>query len=1033
VFWLTIKQQRTFDTETISQQLNRLHMKKLLLLTCILIGCWAGAYAQNCRADFMYGTNPGTTVASFYDSSYVTNGGTVSTWSWSFGDGSSSNDQNPVHTYNTAGSYYVCLVISSNYLGSTCTSDHCDTIVVGGAPGCGAAFQASAVGANGLEYEFGNYSSGIGLNYYWTFGDGDTSSLFDPHHTYGQPGDYAVCLTVYNSNGCQDSYCDSIHVQYSTGNCDAQFSYSAQVAHANIIEFYNSSTGANNYTTYAWSFGDSTTSTDGSPVHTYASTGTYQVCLAMNTHDANGNTLCTSYECHNVTINNGGGCSAAYQSTVTGGNGLTYHFDNYSTGSNLTYVWDFGDNHDAVTFDPSHTYGQPGTYTVCLTVSGGGCTSTYCDSINVQYSTGNCDAQFTATPQSFFPSTIEFANTSTGANNYTTYTWDFGDGSNSVLASPTHSFGSNGTYQVCLAMYTHDANGTTLCTSYECHNIIIGGASGSCDAQFTYVSPPANPYHIEFVNNSTGGSNVNVVYTWSFGDGTSGTGFDPTHNYNSNGPFLVCLTMTTYDSLQNVVCVDDKCDSVVIGGGSVGCDATFQYGFGTNNLVEYYFTGSGNNITYAWNLGDGSTSNDANPHHTYATAGTYYVCLTITSASGGTVNCTDSFCDSVTVGNSGQCQAYFSPTQAPVNLLEFSFTNYSTGFNPVYTWNFGDGTSSHNFDPSHTYATAGTYVVCLTLVDTAINCTSSFCDTIYAGSNAGPYNISGVIYRGNSRAAAATVYLIRLDSVNLVGVDTVGTINGEYIFHNVPQGLYYVKAALTPNDPDYHAYLPTYYGDELFWNQATTLIVNQDMTGAGILLQHGVNPGGPGFVGGNVFQGANKIGDAGDPLQNIQVMLLNMDDSPVQYTYTDASGAYSFDNVGYGTYKVYAEVTGIPTTPSIITISAAAEVRENVVIVIESDKVVSGVGNSIDLINDVTVYPNPMTGTGVLRMNVSREAMVTITLTNLLGQQVMNTTQQLTNGRNDILLDLTSKANGIYILNITNDNGAKSVFRIVKQ
>ena len=138
----------------------------------------------------------------------------------------------------------------------------------------------------------------------------------------------------------------------------------------------------------------------------------------------------------------------------------------------------------------------------------------------------------------------------------------------------------------------------------------------------------------------------------------------------------------------------------------------------TPNYLNVQFTSSSTGtapLTYAWNFGDGSTSTLQNPAHTYAAAGTYSVKLTVTNTAGS-----NAVTKSVTAS---AAPAVIPPTaafSATANYLNVQFTSSSTGTAPLtYAWNFGDGSTSTLQNPAHTYATAGTYSVKLTVTNSA--------------------------------------------------------------------------------------------------------------------------------------------------------------------------------------------------------------------------------------------------------------------------------------------------------------------------
>lgn len=337
-------------------------------------------------------------------------------------------------------------------------------------------------------------------------------------------------------------------------------------------------------------------------------------------------------------------CDASFTFT-TNGSGVTNFVPLDSTIA-YTYYWDFGDGNTSNVGYPTNTYNTPGTYTVCLLVSdaGSGCTDTVCNTLTISGSGGgsNCDATFTTTN----PYNAVYELTNPGS--YDSYTWDMGDGT--VItgsASYTHMYAANGNYTACLTV-TDSVNG---CTDTYCDLITVTyyPSAGACDASFTMSTDSACTLY--YMANYTIGSN----YFWNFGDGSSANNVSGTHTYSVDGTYTVSLMMSNYDSIGNFVCVDTTYQTVVIncnGGGSgtggASCNASFYLFQDSTNLGAYYAwnLSTGNNLTYFWDFGDGNTSTQAYPVHTYATIGSYQLCLTVADANG---NCTSTFCDSINV------------------------------------------------------------------------------------------------------------------------------------------------------------------------------------------------------------------------------------------------------------------------------------------------------------------------------------------------------------------------------------------------
>ena len=313
-------------------------------------------------------------------------------------------------------------------------------------------------GSNTIQFLDSSFIRAGNPTYQWNFGDGNTSTLQNPLHTYTTGGYYVVQLNLTTSLGCSSSYLDTIFVG---GGCTANYSYS--VNPSNAVSFYNQSY-PNTGSSYSWDFGDGNSSTSTNPVHTYSNAGIYVAILNVTT--ASGNT-CSKYD--TVYVNY---CNAFFTSTA--GNNGNVTFNNYSAASNQTvYAWDFGDGSNQVyKFDKSavsHTYTTSGLYWITLSLadSVSGCISTYSDSVYIQLNTNpSCFAHFNVvkdTSSSF--GVILYNNSTTGQTH--TYSWDFGDGTVINAKNPQHSYANFGTYNVCLTVRDQATN----CVSTYCDSV----------------------------------------------------------------------------------------------------------------------------------------------------------------------------------------------------------------------------------------------------------------------------------------------------------------------------------------------------------------------------------------------------------------------------------------------------------------------------------------------------------------------------------------------------------------------------------
>jgi PKD repeat protein len=277
------------------------------------------------------------------------------------------------------------------------------------------------------------------------------------------------------------------------------------------------------------------------------------------------------------------------------------------------------------------------------------------------------------------------------------WSWDFGDGTAGTGPSPTHQYAANGSYTVCLTVLSSNQCTDQYCTTVEINCIT------QCEAFYQYTTGLCPS--VVFADNSTAGSGAQIVsWSWDFGDGTTGTGPSPTHQYAANGTYTACLIIETSDG-----CTSDYCTTVEINC-ITQCEAFYQYTTGlcpSIVFVDGSTAGSGAQIvSWSWDFGDGTTGTGPTQTHQYAANGIYTVCLTVLSSN----QCTDQYCTTVEI----DCMVGLSETGAntftlypnpvadylTVDLLQSGFISYRIiGMNGV---EYGHGnfmsSTSHTID-----------------------------------------------------------------------------------------------------------------------------------------------------------------------------------------------------------------------------------------------------------------------------------------------------------------------------------------------
>lgn len=371
---------------------------------------------------------------------------------------------------------------------------------------------------------------------------------------------------------------------------------------------------------------------------------------------------------------------------------------------------------------------------------------------------------------------------------------------------------------------------------------------------------------------------------------------------------------------------------------------------------------------------------------------------------------------------------HITDSSGGVQLFALQGTTNASG---VYSITLPSTISSGAF--LHVFTEKCGITVVTTNTFTGASITDNF--TVCGTSNTGN-TVSGTVTLGSTSNAAypAKVYLIRksynsgIGSYFLTCIDSTATVvSGEFHFYNVNISAndLLVKAALTPANTQYANYLPTYKENSLTWN--TAHVVSFTPGANNIHMVAGTNPGGPGFVGGSVLQGANKGTAVGDPLENRIVILTTVNDDAVAYTYTDAGGAFSFPNLAYGTYKLFGDAWGKDNPATTVTIDAGHPAVTNVVFQ-ENDVVFTATGIAgLNQLPSVAVYPNPakdvITIAGLDKISGTK----TVTLTDLAGTKV---SEQSTSS-SELTISIARLPAGIYEVHIQTTAGNAS-YKLVK-
>lgn len=716
-------------------------------------------------------TNTPTCDGSAMDFTF-TGGGNPAFWQWDFGDQSAlDNNQNPSHTYPNDGDWDVTLVASANGCFDTLTQ----TVTVDPGPTAGFTAVSPPCSGLPVEFTDNSVANGgtTLTGWSWDFGDGNPAVNGQvPVYAYALPGNYTVSQTVTTNNGCTDTYTEQVTVSESP---TVDFTWTDACLNDGIDFVGNAQVNGGVINTWAWDYDGDQVPDDliQSPSHVFASAGIHTVglgviadngCPNYAVHDVevyaeptadfdfvnvcNGNNIDlmdvssggnivqwdwdlgglstdqnqnVSYDFNgvvgthdvNLTVTTDNGCTDDTTQTVELFAVPTADFsfsdvcrvdpaiftDNstISSGSITNWLWDFGELPNSTQQNPTHEYSSANTYTVYLTVtSDHGCTDVIDQDIEVFPIP---QAAFSATTECLTDVTQFTDQTNVTSGTIVGWDWEFDDGNESTDQNPTNPYLNPGTYDVFLEVTSDNGCKSSVTNPVVVHPLPEPDFSSTsvCLGETT-----------EFSDLSTILTGSIANYDWDFGDGSANSSAsDPTHDYDPAGFYDVILTLTSdngcQDEITHPVEVYALPEVMFTSDKQVGCQP-----FTVNFFDESTIAAGYNIVQWAWDLGN-STANAQFPSTVYPESGTYSVTLETTSGEG----CKSSHTEQYYITCNPKPKAGFSASPQPTNLLYpfIQFTDNASSDVIDWVWNFGDGGSSIEQNPSHTYNTNDTFDV----------------------------------------------------------------------------------------------------------------------------------------------------------------------------------------------------------------------------------------------------------------------------------------------------------------------------------
>jgi hypothetical protein len=381
-----------------------------------------------------------------------------------------------------------------------------------------------------------------------------------------------------------------------------------------------------------------------------------------------------------------------------------------------------------------------------------------------------------------------------------------------------------------------------------------------------------------------------------------------------------------------------------------------------------------------------------------------------------------------------QANFYYQRNPSGQNPSEFQFYDLTNSCNIIsHEWNFGDGAFSSEINPVHEFLQSGLYRVMLTVtIQPDPNCIP-FVSSIVKIINVTVKNyfyLGGHVMAGYFPIDYGEAYLYKIESKDVVLIDTAifNDTLGFYLFPQVIEGEYIVKADLCPNSIHYNHFMTTYYSNKPLWTEADTIFhyganceydidlipVTQAFTGEGL-------------ISGSIIYGFDPINGKSIPAENIEILLLDENLEPVICGHSSDEGEFGFENLDLGDYYVHAEVTGKYTFPFKVSLTESNPEISEILLTIGT-YTVNGNVNAVNENNwDEQVgqpYPNPASDAIYINFSSNGISESSISLFSITGQLIKESNPVDSDGIEPLVFHTEDLDPGVYFIRISFQNEA---------
>ncbi len=663
--------------------------------------------------------------------------GDALTYRWDFGDGTPAGaGAAVVHTYADGGSYPVTLTVDDGTGLWNASASAVITVTINRPPVAVAGVNKEVCAGDIVVFDGSASSDPDGglLRYRWDFGDGGTADIVNPTRTYDEGAVYPVTLTVQDEFGFPNDR-DTSRIVVKVDELPlAEGGTDQEVCAGAKVNFDGSASrdfdGVVNR--FSWDFGDGATGGGDKPVHVYSQPGNFRVLLKIEGDQAG---QCDNTDTDELQVRVVEAPVARIVGPSAVAVGAVASFDasqsSGATGQIQTWRWNFGDGATAEGPSVDHVYQQAGAYVVRLAIETDA-TASECNVTAVQhYLVANAPPVADAGADRLVGVNQEVLFDGSGSADpdgaITSWTWDFGDGTQASGVNVRHRYRASGRFPVTLTVTdeTKLENNTAIATVMAAVNAppepVIAGSSAVCPGEA-----------VDFDARSSRDADGEIArYLWRFGDGASAEGAEASHVFAAPGRYPLALLADDGRGLNNSqqqAILDLHVnrpprpmagpDRLVCPGQPVTFDAAAS--------VDW----DGKLVRYQWDFGDGTTADGQQVEHVYQQPGVYQARLTVADDSGSScasaVDLADVHVDAPPVAVAGPDRKGFVGGAYDQLLFDASASSDADGQPLTYVWDLGDGVTRTGEKVLHAYGEPGEYKVRLSVSDgTGLACGQS--------------------------------------------------------------------------------------------------------------------------------------------------------------------------------------------------------------------------------------------------------------------------------------------------------------------